>query len=241
MNKNTFLKKVSFCCLSFIFGIFLFGCEEKDQLTAFSFLPDSVSLVEINESLESKRPVVVGFFAAWCPHCKNYKPIFNEVKDSFKDKVTFIGFDVDEKDAESFSNRFQVRGIPTTAFVRQDGSIFKLQSGEIEKEKLIEITNDLIKSKKKKRAEEIAPFPIEELKAQQAEQEKTQDENKKDEAPSKDEQEEKPVLDNTDTEKLDEKTLDEEEEELRKQEEKSKKKEEQIPEPQDLIPQQDAE
>lgn len=157
INKN-FFYFVS--CILLVF--FLSGCREKKiQITVFENLPDSPVLTEVKSSLENKKPIAVAFLAEWCPHCRKYKPVFLEAKDAFGENVTFINIDVDDPNASGILSRFQVRGIPTSAFIRSDGSVFKLHVGGIEKDDLIGIIEDLIKSKRKKRGEPIAPFPIE--------------------------------------------------------------------------------
>ena len=157
----------------------LFGCDEKGGVvTVLDGVSDSPYLTQMKTSLENKKPVAVSFTAEWCPHCRAYKPVFFEVKDLFADKVTFINIDVDDQNGSAISGRFQVRGIPTTAFIRPDGSVFKVQVGEIEKEELTKIANDLIKSKKKKRGEPIAPFPIESKKEEPKKEEPTKEEPK---------------------------------------------------------------
>jgi peroxiredoxin len=37
------------------------------------------------------KPVFVEFMAPWCPHCQADAPIFNQVYDSYKDKVAMLG------------------------------------------------------------------------------------------------------------------------------------------------------
>ena len=152
--------KLLYCLSCLLIGLFLFGCKKIEKITVFDKLPDSELVSLVKTSLKEKKPIVIAFTAEWCPHCKAYKPLFSEVKDSFTNKATFINVDVDDKVISDVINRFQVRGIPTTAFIRQDGSIFKVQVGEIDKDSLIKITNDLIVSKRKSKDEPVAPFPI---------------------------------------------------------------------------------
>ena len=141
---------------------FLFGCKEQaGKITVFDNLPESTFLTEVKTALENKKPVIVAFLAEWCPHCKKYKPVFLDIKNQYQDQVAFINIDVDDQNGETLLSRFQVQGIPTTAFVRIDGSILKVNVGGLEKENLITIVEELIKSKKKRRNEPIAPFPIE--------------------------------------------------------------------------------
>lgn len=155
-------KKLFYFMTCFIFAVLLTGCKEKENIsTAFDGLSESTFLTEVKASLESKKPIAVAFTAEWCPHCKQYKPIFFDVKESFKDQATFLNIDVDDAQGSAISDRFQVKGIPTTAFVRGDGSVFKIEVGELNKEKLSGIITELVASKKKGKDEPIAPFPIE--------------------------------------------------------------------------------
>ena len=157
-----------------VLSVFLVGCKEKEQVASvFDGLPESAYITEIKTALENNKPLVIAFTAEWCPHCRAYKPIFFEVKKEVEDKCYFINIDVDDSNGSSLSKRFNVGGIPTTAFVRPDGSVFKVQVGEISKEDLIKLVDDLVASKKRKRGESIAPFPIEK---KQVEEEKPKEE-----------------------------------------------------------------
>lgn len=147
---------------SFLVLIFVVtGCRQKDIVTAFDNLPESHYLDEAKQSLESKHPVAIAFTASWCPHCRAYKPVFFAVEEEFKNKAAFINIDVDEEEGSVLSERFQVQGVPTTAFVRQDGSVFKIHVGELDENSLTDIIKGLLKSRKKAKGEPIAPFSIE--------------------------------------------------------------------------------
>lgn len=157
-------KKIVYIFSCFLLILVVSGCKGiGGKITVFNGLEDSPYLTEAKKSLEDKKPLVVTFIAEWCPHCRKYKPTFLEVKEELKEKVTFINVDVDDVSGSALQNRFQVRGIPTTAFIRSDGSVFKVQVGGIEKDSLISTVEELVKSKKKKRGEPVAPFPIENL------------------------------------------------------------------------------
>ena len=152
-----------------VVAFFLYGCKDKDgNISVFDGLPESTFLTEMKSSLENHVPLAIAFTAEWCPHCRKYKPVFNEVKDLYHDKVTFINIDVDDPNGSPISNRFQVRGIPTSGFVRADGSVYKVQVGEISKEELIEIADKLIVNKKRKKGEPVAPFPLDVEKKEEA-------------------------------------------------------------------------
>lgn len=150
----------------------MFGCKERGtKITVFDGLQESTYLSEAKSLLENKKPLIVTFLASWCPHCSKYRPILQEIKDSFQEEASFLDVDVDSEEGSSVIKRFHVRGIPTTAFIRTDGSVFKIHAGVLEKDDLTEIVSDLIKSKKKKRREPVAPFPIETQVTQETEKE----------------------------------------------------------------------
>ncbi len=162
MGNSLCFKKIIYCLGCFLILIFSGGCREKGlKISVFDGLPESKYVSEVKTAIENKTPMAISFTAEWCPHCRQYKPVFFEVKDELKDKALFLNIDVEDTEGSNITNRFQVKGIPTTAFIRADGSVFKIQVGEIEKEELIKIVNELVESKKRKRGEPIAPFPIE--------------------------------------------------------------------------------
>ena len=155
------IQNVAYILMCFILSLFLSSCKGGSRATVFDGLSESTYLTQMKTAIENKTPIAVSFTAEWCPHCQKYKPVFFEVKDLYKDKVSFINIDVDDKNGSELSSRFQVRGIPTTAFVRADGSVLQVKVGEVDKEELIKIAEELMVNRKKKRGEPVAPFPIE--------------------------------------------------------------------------------
>jgi len=127
------INKAIYILSCLLLSIFLFGCKESQlKITVFDKLPDSPLLNEVKSSIDDKKPLAIAFTAEWCPHCRKYKPIFIEVQDGYKDRITFINIDVDDTNGQTITQRFQVKGIPTTAFIRPDGSVFKVQVGKSE-------------------------------------------------------------------------------------------------------------
>jgi thioredoxin 1 len=62
------------------------------------------------EVLESERPVVVDFWAAWCPPCRVMSPILGELAEAHPD-VRFVAIDVDE--SQETAARYGVLSMPT--------------------------------------------------------------------------------------------------------------------------------
>lgn len=45
---------------------------------------------------KGRKPVVLGFFATWCPNCKRDMPHLNTLYEKYKDQVEVIGIDLQE-------------------------------------------------------------------------------------------------------------------------------------------------
>ncbi len=60
--------------------------------------------------LESDKPVLVDFTAAWCPPCRAMNPILDEVAAS-RDDLTIVKLDVD--DNQEIAARYGVMSMPT--------------------------------------------------------------------------------------------------------------------------------
>ncbi len=239
-------QKTVYVLTCFLLSFSLSGCREKGGLiTVLDGLPESAYLTEAKAALDSGKPIAVAFTAEWCPHCRHYKPTFFEVKSSFEDKVSFINIDVDDSTASALSSRFQVKGIPTSVFVRADGSIFKVHVGGLEKEDLTKIIDDLLASRKRKRGEPLAPFPIELKQEVKAPEEQNQEEvkpaEKKDEAPQELIKEDKGATEEIKDEGIKNETIEEQQESIPeiKPEAKEEIKElvpENSPEPENIKP-----
>ncbi|MDD3118063.1 MAG: thioredoxin domain-containing protein [Victivallales bacterium] len=60
--------------------------------------------------LNSELPVVVDFYADWCPPCQQMLPVMNKLADEWKGKVKFVKVSID--DMAPMAQAYEVRGIP---------------------------------------------------------------------------------------------------------------------------------
>src|SRR5262245_21505705 len=64
-----------------------------------------------NEVLNSKEPVLVDFWAEWCPPCKAMDPIMDDLSVELAGKVKIVELDVETN--PSTVVRYNVRAMPT--------------------------------------------------------------------------------------------------------------------------------
>ena len=81
------------------------------------------------EVLGAKEPVLVDFWAEWCPPCKAMDPILDQLTEELAGKVKIVKLDVDSN--PSTVVKYNVRAMPTL-IVFKDGepADFKVGAGQ---------------------------------------------------------------------------------------------------------------
>jgi thioredoxin 1 len=64
-----------------------------------------------SDVLDSATPVIVDFWATWCPPCRMMAPIFEDLAREYTGKMTFVKMDTDENPMTMM--RYGIQGIPT--------------------------------------------------------------------------------------------------------------------------------
>lgn len=86
--------------------------------------------VEITDSnfsdvvMNSDKPVVVDFWAAWCGPCRMVGPLIEEMHSEYAGKAVIGKVDVDQN--PSISGQFGVRSIPTILFIKNGQVVDKV-------------------------------------------------------------------------------------------------------------------
>jgi cytochrome c biogenesis protein CcmG/thiol:disulfide interchange protein DsbE len=103
-------------------------------------------------------PLVVNFWASWCPACVNELPEFQAVHEQVGDEVTFVGFANADRRADavaladevgltytladdpegSLFRSLELIAMPTTLFISADGEIEEAFAGQLTEAALLE-------------------------------------------------------------------------------------------------------
>lgn len=81
----------------------------------------------------SDLSIIVDVYADWCGPCKMYGPIFAKVAQQNWDHFNFIKLDSEKN--QSFSAKYQIRGIPATLAFK-NGQLVQNQSGLMQENQL---------------------------------------------------------------------------------------------------------
>ncbi len=108
-----------------------------------------------------EKPIVLNFWASWCPPCKTEMPYFNEVYAELGEEIEFVMVDVvdgkretKEKGqkyvedegfdfpvyfdiSEEAANAYNITYIPTTILISKEGNIVSKYQGTIDKDTLL--------------------------------------------------------------------------------------------------------
>ncbi|HHY07471.1 MAG TPA: thioredoxin [Corynebacteriales bacterium] len=91
--------------------------------------------------VESDKPVLVDFWAAWCGPCQMVGPVLDEIAKEQADKLTVAKVNVDEQQA--LAQLFGVMSIPTMMLFK-DGKVAKTMTGARPKAAIMKAIEDSI-------------------------------------------------------------------------------------------------
>ncbi len=95
----------------------------------------------VEELINSGKPVVIDFWTEWCGPCCVVAPIIDELATEYEGKVIIGKYNVD--DDNDFSSAQGIRNIPTILFFK-DGKLVDKKVGAAPKSELVEKIESLL-------------------------------------------------------------------------------------------------
>ncbi len=136
------------------------SAETNEQIAAPDFTVYDSDGNEVRLSDFAGQPVIINFWASWCPPCRSEMPHFNLLYNEEKDNVVFLMIDLTDgqretqTDGEAYiedqgydfeplfdldmdaASQYGIQSIPTTIFVDRDGYIKTGYQGALSEETL---------------------------------------------------------------------------------------------------------
>ena len=173
MELKIFFKKSALAITALVIvgflGLLVWGMLNKQPITGLSGItmvnraaPDFIltTFKGTTISLQDLRgkPVVINFWASWCPPCRIEAPLIERTWRAYKDRdLIFLGVNIQDRKADALnyirefaitypngpdptgeiSIDYGVSGLPVTFFVSRDGEVVRRWVGAIEKSVLI--------------------------------------------------------------------------------------------------------
>ncbi len=95
----------------------------------------------VNEIIESGKPVVIDFWATWCGPCKAMGPAVDAMAEEYDGRVVIGKYNIDEEN--DLAMKYRVMAIPTLLFFKDgkktDIRLAGLQTKEVLKAKIEEL------------------------------------------------------------------------------------------------------
>lgn len=104
-------------------------------------LSDS-SDIFVQQIIQSKKPVLIDFWAAWCQPCLILHPIIEKIKKEYKGKIIVIKINIDRN--RGLARHFKVVSIPSVFLIKDKIAVKKImgvQPKEVYNSAIDEILN----------------------------------------------------------------------------------------------------
>ena len=87
------------------------------------------------EVIKSSEPVLVDFFATWCPPCQRLLPVLDQLAGEYDGRVKFVKLNTDEQ--QQWAGKLGVKSLPTLCYF-QNGEALSVEPGLVPPNKIKE-------------------------------------------------------------------------------------------------------
>lgn len=134
--------------------------SEPQKLQAFDFTVYNADDTEVKLSDFYGKPIIINFWATWCPYCVDEMPLFEEKYKEYEDDIHFLMVDSIDGQRETkekgqkfiedkgytfpvyydmdfdATSEYEAYSMPTTVFIDKDGYIVAYQAGMLNEDML---------------------------------------------------------------------------------------------------------
>jgi len=96
------------------------------------------------EVLQSAEPVLVDFWATWCPPCRLIAPTIEALADEYQGRVKVAKLDVDEHG--ELAGRYGIRSIPTLLLFK-GGEVVEQRVGALPRPELVRLLDQHVEAR----------------------------------------------------------------------------------------------
>lgn len=175
--------KIKFFLFSILFTLFIViftGCisNSSDRSKAPDFTVDMLDLTKVGQANVKNyrgkkvsladfkgKPLVLNFWAPWCPPCKEEAPLLQQTYEKYKGKnIDFLMISIQDTDRNVvnfmkdnnltfpvgldteavLTTRYSVSGLPTTFFIDSDSKIKRTYIGALQPEQIDSFIGEII-------------------------------------------------------------------------------------------------
>jgi len=90
---------------------------------------------------EGTKPVIIDFYASWCPPCKQLSPLVEEIAQEYSGKIVVYKVDTDKE--KILAQHLGISGLPTLLFIPAKGKP-QASMGFIPKETIVRTINNIL-------------------------------------------------------------------------------------------------
>lgn len=95
------------------------------------------------EVIQASTPVVVDFFATWCPPCQRLAPILDDLATTYQGRIKFVKLNTDQE--QQWASKLGVRSLPTLAYYK-GGQPQTVEAGLAPPQRIKELLEKLLTS-----------------------------------------------------------------------------------------------
>ena len=168
MNLKRYLPIISFIAIIVIFVVAIsyayMGNDKGEKVDAnsssYNFTLPNVDGKEYSlNDIKGSKPIVLAFYASWCPTCQVSAPLLSQMSENYKNDVTIWGIDSKEsgENVKTFIKEHDIKhpvlvdekgfvaldyGVGYNSFfvlLNKDGTVYKKISGEIKEEDVVDL------------------------------------------------------------------------------------------------------